>query len=155
MLWCFLLKFCRVTQVWGSVSQVVLIILTSGTTLLSSSQRLYLEGLQPRTDDSGKCMHKHWFTRQSVFHSSLTQLISALFQKRYHCYAQCLMLSSLLLPVQGEWLYRPGKWHRRQRCYPQWSGGSAKGGRRSGQTVYTTQEERHGENHGYKVGQRA
>lgn len=53
----------RVTRVWGSVSQVALITLTSGMTPLSSSQKLYLEGLRPRTGDSGRRSHKHCFTQ--------------------------------------------------------------------------------------------
>ena len=55
---CMCACVCRVTQVWGSVLLEGPITLTSEKTPLSSSPRLYLEGPQPRMDDSGTHTHK-------------------------------------------------------------------------------------------------
>lgn len=62
--------------------------------------------------------------------------------------------TSCIVAMQGEWLYSPGEWDGRQRSDPQRCRGGSKGGRWSGQTVYTTQEEPHRENPGYQTSQR-
>jgi len=64
-------------------------------------------------------------------------------------------LSSRDVALQGERLHRAGERYGRQGRDPQRRRGGAEGGRRSGPTVHTTQEEPHGENPGYQAGQRA